>query len=92
MVLWCTDRGADVDHGEPQSGGTPLHAAAASGRTEMCQLLLSEECGSEALNRKGGSMEQTPLFYAKENGHNATADWLESAGGEIWEDKKKKKR
>jgi uncharacterized protein len=65
------DHGADVN--VPQAGGyTPLHQAAASGLTEMANLLLKAGADPTARCDQG----KTPADYARERGHNAVLDLL----------------
>jgi hypothetical protein len=53
---------------------TPLHRAAAAGRTEICKLLLQSGANVSAVNRE----RKTAAQLAREAGHPATAEFLEA--------------
>ena len=63
-----------------QSSGkmTPLHTAAAQGRREMCDRLLSMKANVEAKNALGF----TPLISAAINGHEGVVSTLLKAGAD----------
>ena len=57
---------------------TPLHTAAAYGRREMCEKLLSMKANVEAKNALGF----TPLLSASINGHESVVATLLKAGAD----------
>jgi ankyrin repeat protein len=63
-----------------QSSGkmTPLHTAAAQGRREMCERLLSMKANIEAKNALGF----TPLISAAINGHEGVVSTLLKSGAD----------
>jgi hypothetical protein len=68
------EAGADVN--AAQAGGfTPLHQAAAAGKTEWVRLLL-EHGGRPDLHCDQGKL---PIAYARERGHDPAAEALEAA-------------
>jgi len=68
-------RGADAN--AKQAGDfTPLHGAAQDGHIEMVELLLAH--GADVNAKANG---KTPLAFAIEQKHQATADLLRRRGG-----------
>jgi pectate lyase len=59
------DEGADVNQKKGMFQNTALHSAAAGGRTEVTEFLISKGSDVNAQNRAGG----TPLHMAAEGGH-----------------------
>ena len=53
---------------------SPVHAAAANGHLDTLKILVNSNFDYLSANREG----KTPLDLAKENGHTATASFLES--------------
>jgi ankyrin repeat protein len=69
-------RGAHVN-ARQEGGWTPLHIAAAEGRTEICGLLLDRGADVNAEDEDGN----TPLYLAAKDGHTETAALLREHGG-----------
>jgi uncharacterized protein len=67
--------GADVN-ARQQGGVTPLHETAHSGNLELTRFLLDHAADPSACTDQG----QTPAEVARERGHAAVADLLDSAG------------
>ncbi|MDQ7824378.1 MAG: ankyrin repeat domain-containing protein [Candidatus Eremiobacteraeota bacterium] len=67
---------ADVDksllEARDYSGKTPLHQAAANGRKQAVEYLLSRRCDPKVKDSTG----KTPLHYAAMNGHKDIAEIL----------------
>ncbi|RTE81542.1 hypothetical protein BHE90_003940 [Fusarium euwallaceae] len=79
---------SDILHGDesrinirdPQ-GRSALHVAAGAGKTEMVRLLLDAKVGADVDAVDNG--DQTPLFYAGNNGHVSVAKELIRRGANV---------
>ncbi|HEV7239091.1 MAG TPA: ankyrin repeat domain-containing protein [Thermoanaerobaculia bacterium] len=68
------ERGADAN-ARQQMDYTALHGAAGRGDVEMAKLLLAHGAQRDAK----GSDGKTPAIVAREHGHPAFAEWIESS-------------
>ena len=68
------ERGADV-HAAQTAGYRPLHQAAVAGREDLVRMLLDAGADKTARCDRG----KTPAEYARERGHAAVAELLETS-------------
>lgn len=86
IVELLVDHGGDPFYLNPKSNQTAMHFAAASGRVEICEFLLScvqQENDSERklileelLLNVPDIFDKTPLDYARENEHSEVVKWM----------------
>jgi ankyrin repeat protein len=78
LAMLYIDNGADIHHGGCH-GGTALHWAAWTGRSELVKILVKK--GAE-INRRCIDFKSTPLFWAvhglKNDGYDNMSDCVES--------------
>ena len=63
---------ADPNQATTNNGSTPLHIAARRGEVLVAQLLVVHGANMAAVT----AFNDTPFFYATQNGHQPLADWL----------------
>ena len=78
-VVAALAQGGRVGHRSSPSGATPLLAAAQSGHTDICRILLAQGSSVHDQDRKGF----TPLQAAAQNSHTDTCDLLLAHGSDL---------
>eukprot|EP00729_Bicosta_minor_P019746 gene19746-biopygen20264 len=66
------EHAADPNQATTDVGTTPLHTAACEGKVLVAQLLVVHGANMAAVT----AFNDTPFFYATQNGHQPLADWL----------------
>ncbi|KAK2702481.1 ankyrin-1-like [Artemia franciscana] len=69
----------EIESSKKSCGRAPLHQAAAEGKLDMCQLLLSKGAGIDTLDNKG----YTPLHWAEKKGQICVAKYLLKKGANL---------
>ena len=69
----------EIESSRKSCGRAPLHEAAAEGKLDMCQLLLSKGAGIDTLDNKS----YTPLHWAAKKGQLSVAKYLLKKGANL---------